>query len=64
MIFFFTLHVFFVFYLEFILHSQRAESVHRRRLEDLQRGLVNYLVGNETTIGPSERLYEYLEGPR
>ncbi|XP_011862033.1 PREDICTED: probable beta-hexosaminidase fdl isoform X4 [Vollenhovia emeryi] len=36
----------------------------RRRLEDLQRGLVNYLVGNETTIGPGERLYEYLEEPR
>ncbi|KAL6267761.1 hypothetical protein P5V15_000830 [Pogonomyrmex californicus] len=36
----------------------------RRRLEDLQRGLVNYLVGNETTIGPEERLYEYLEEPR
>ncbi|XP_012225717.1 probable beta-hexosaminidase fdl isoform X1 [Linepithema humile] len=36
----------------------------RRRLEDLQRGLVNYLVGNETTIGFEGRLYEYLEGPR
>ncbi|XP_011685560.1 PREDICTED: probable beta-hexosaminidase fdl isoform X2 [Wasmannia auropunctata] len=35
-----------------------------RRLEDLQRGLVNYLVGNDTTIGPGERLYEYLEEPR
>ncbi|XP_011630319.1 probable beta-hexosaminidase fdl isoform X2 [Pogonomyrmex barbatus] len=38
--------------------------MNRRRLEDLQRGLVNYLVGNETTIGPEERLYEYLEEPR
>ncbi|XP_077280187.1 fused lobes isoform X2 [Temnothorax americanus] len=35
-----------------------------RRLEDLQRGLVNYPAVNETTIGPGERLYEYLEEPR
>ncbi|EZA47639.1 probable beta-hexosaminidase fdl isoform X3 [Ooceraea biroi] len=36
----------------------------RRRLEDLQSSLVNFLAGSETTVGPEERLYEYLEEPR
>ncbi|XP_011349367.1 probable beta-hexosaminidase fdl isoform X2 [Ooceraea biroi] len=35
-----------------------------RRLEDLQSSLVNFLAGSETTVGPEERLYEYLEEPR
>lgn len=58
---FLTLHV----VLFFILNLFRTRNTtNRRRLEDLQRGLVNYLVGNETTNGPGERLYEYLEEPR
>ncbi|KOX73530.1 putative beta-hexosaminidase fdl [Melipona quadrifasciata] len=35
-----------------------------RRLKELQRGLVTFLVGNESTKRPEERLYEYLEEPR
>lgn len=57
--------MFFLFWIYFV-HSLSLShhNAHRRRLEDWQRGLVNYLVGNETTIGPEERLYEYLEEPR
>lgn len=36
----------------------------RQRLKELQRGLVTFLVGNESTKKPEERLYEYLEEPR
>jgi len=55
-------------YFEFISHSRiiarRDESRHWRRLEDLQSSLVNFLTASETTLGPEERLYEYLEESR
>lgn len=48
------------FYFVFISRPTRAH----RRLQDFQRGLVTFLAGNQTTIGPEERLYEYPEEPR
>ncbi|XP_026830456.1 probable beta-hexosaminidase fdl isoform X5 [Ooceraea biroi] len=46
------------------MHRRSRPSSRSRLVEDLQSSLVNFLAGSETTVGPEERLYEYLEEPR